>query len=72
MAKTPYIDDDLYADEPDNQAVDTGPLTREQLQSLARDQIEAVRNTAQELWHSHEIACDILLLNRIEHQLCGE
>ena len=51
MAKTPYIDDDLYADEPDSidEDIDTGPLTLPQLQGLARDQIGALRHTVQEI-----------------------
>ena len=51
MAKTPYIDDDLYANEPDidEAEIDTGPLTCEQLQGLARDQIGALRHTVQEI-----------------------
>jgi len=59
MAKHPDIIDEA----------DVGPLTREQLQGLARDQIEALRNTAQELWAQHRIACDILVLDRLEFQL---
>ena len=49
MPGKPYIDDDLYGEPPDNQDIDTGPLTREQLQGLARDQIAALRNTVQEI-----------------------
>ena len=70
MALKPYIDDDLYADEPDNQDIDTGPLTRVQLQGLARDQIAALRNTAMELWQDHRIGCDVHLIDRLEFQLC--
>lgn len=51
--------------------IDTGPLTKAQMQGLARDQIEAVRNTAHELWRHHKVACDILLLDRLQFQLCG-
>ena len=60
------------ADTPDNQAedIDTGPLTREQLQGLARDQIEALRYTAQELSQYQDIGNALLMLDRLEHQLC--
>ena len=39
------------ANEPDidEAEIDTGPLTREQLQGLARDQIAALRHTVQEI-----------------------
>jgi hypothetical protein len=49
MPGKPYIDDDLYGEPPGNQDIDTGPLTREQLQGLARDQIAALRNTVREI-----------------------
>ena len=49
MPGKPYIDDDLYGEPPDNQDIDTGPLTLPQLQGLARDQIAALRNTVQEI-----------------------
>ena len=61
------------ADTPDNQAedIDTGPLTREQLQGLARDQIEALRHTARELWRHHRKRdCDALL-DQLERWLCN-
>jgi hypothetical protein len=52
------------ANEPDNQAeIDIGPLTREQLQGLARDQIEALRSTVQELsqYRDCEMECERVL-----------
>lgn len=51
--------------------IDTGPLTQAQMRGLARDQIEAVRNTAHELWLEYRVASDIHLLDRLEFQLCG-
>jgi len=33
----------------DEDFIDTGPLTREQLQGLARDQMAALRHTVQEI-----------------------
>ena len=54
------------ANEPDNQAeIDTGPLTLPQLQGLARDQIEALRHTVQEILNQEphgdgESALDVL------------
>ena len=71
MPGKPYIDDDLYGEPPGNQAedIDTGPLTREQLQGLARDQIEALRHTMQELGQYQDSDC-AKLLNWLEHWLC--
>jgi hypothetical protein len=64
MAKKPDIDE--------AEDIDTGPLTREQLQSLARDQIAAVRSTAQELRRNYDVTCDMMLIRRLETQLCGK
>jgi len=73
MAKTPYIDDDPFDEPPGkrDEDIDTGPLTREQLQGLARDQIEALRHTARELWRHHRKRdCDALL-DQLERWLCN-
>ena len=51
--------------------MDTGPLTQEQLQGLARDQLDALRNTAQELWLKYHVRSEAWLFDRLEFQLCG-
>ena len=50
---------------PDNEAeIDTGPLTCEQLQGLARDQLAALRSTVQELsqYRGCEMECKRVLI----------
>jgi hypothetical protein len=61
------------ADTPDNQAedIDTGPLTLPQLQGLARDQIAALRNTAQGICQDVQLAFVFRLLEQIDRQLCN-
>ena len=49
--------------------MDIGPLTREQLQGLARDQIAALRYTIRELSQYQDSDCE-KLLNWLEHRLC--
>ena len=60
------------AKKPDNEAerIDIGPLTLPELQGLARDQIAALRNTADELRRNYDVTCDMMLLRRLEIQLC--
>ena len=45
-------------------------LTLPQLQGLARDQIEALRNTAQGICQNCQLAFVEMLLKQIECQLC--
>jgi len=63
MAKKPDIEADI----------DTGPLTREQLRGLARDQIAALRNTMKALGQHQDVNCLYYgLLNRLEVALTEE
>jgi len=73
MAKTPYIDDDPFDEPPGkrDEDIDTGPLTREQLQGLARDQIEALRHTTRGLCQDVQLAFVFRLLEQIDRQLCN-
>ena len=72
MAGKPYIDDDPFDESPGkrDEDIDTGPLTLPQLQGLARDQIAALRNTAQGICQNCQLAFVEMLLKQIECQLC--
>ena len=55
----------------DDDSIDTGPLTKVQLQSLARDFILQLESVAQELWRDHGVASDVHILQRLRYQMCG-
>lgn len=59
------------AHEAEEAEVDTGPLTKTQLQGLAKDGVLHLREIAKELV-KHGVRYDVWLLDRIEFQLCGD
>ena len=56
----------------DQEEIDVGPLTKEQLQSLARDLLLQLRKVADDLDRQGVRSSCQWAIDRLENELCGE